>query len=77
MDADELIAKNILPESGFVRLSQILGNKRKGIPAIIPISRSSWYSKQKLGLFPKPVMLTSRCACYRVEDIRAILTVKK
>ena len=73
MDEGQPVIKNILPDSGLVRLSQILGDKKKGIPPIIPISRSSWWAGVKEGRYPRPVKLSPRCTCWRVEDIRALL----
>lgn len=64
---------NILPDVGFVRLSQILGNKEMGIPPIIPISRSAWWSGVKSGRYPQPLKLSPKCTCWRVEDIRALI----
>jgi hypothetical protein len=64
---------NNLPESGLVRLWQILGDRRKGIPPIIPISKSSWWAGVKSGRYPKPVKLSARCTCWHVEDIRALI----
>lgn len=66
---------NVLPDTGFVRLSQILGNKDKGIPPIIPISRSTWWAGVKSGRFPKPVKLSARITCWRIEDIRALIGI--
>ena len=73
MRTEPPVINNTLPESGFMRLSQILGNKRKGIPAIIPVSRSHWYAGIKSGRYPKPVMLSARCAAYLVDDIRSLI----
>jgi len=67
-------AINALPESGLVRLSQILGDRRKGIPPIIPISKSSWWAGIKTGRYPQPVKLSDRCTCWHVEDIRSLIT---
>lgn len=64
---------NMLPDRGLVRLSQILGNKEKGIPPIIPISRSAWWSGVKSGRYPQPLKLSPKCTCWRVEDIRALM----
>lgn len=64
---------NILPETGLVRLSQILGDKAKGIPPIVPISRSAWWAGVKSGRYPKPVKLSPKCTCWRVEDIRSLI----
>lgn len=64
-----------LPETGFLRLQQILGNKKSKppIPAIIPLSKSTWYKGLADGRFPKPVKLSVRCTAWRVEDIRALV----
>ncbi|RII26680.1 MAG: transcriptional regulator [Geobacter sp.] len=59
-------SRNTLPETGFVRLSQI-------IPSIIPISRSHWWAGVKAGRYPSPVKLSARCTAWRVEDIRALI----
>ena len=64
-----------LPETGFLRLQQILGNKKSKppIPAIIPLSKSTWYKGLADGRFPNPVKLSMRCTAWRVEDIRALV----
>jgi prophage regulatory protein len=67
---------NILPETGLVRLSQILGNKKKGIPPIIPVSKSSWWAGVKSGRYPKPIKLGERTTCWNVSDIRKLMTNK-
>ena len=61
-----------LPESGFLRLPQIIGDKKRGIPAVIPVSKSTWWNGVAEGRFPKPVKLGPRTTAWRVEDIRAI-----
>jgi prophage regulatory protein len=68
----DIIMSN-LPEIGFVRLPQILGDKKADIPAIIPLSKSSWRQCIKDGRFPRPVKLGPRTTVWRVEDIRAII----
>lgn len=62
-----------MPEIGLVRLSQIIGDKKRGIPPIIPVSKSSWWDGVKKGTYPKPVKLGERTTCWRVEDIRALI----
>ncbi len=66
-------AINNLPQVGLLRLWQIIGISRKGIPPIIPVSKSTWWAGVKSGKYPKPVKLSARCTCWRVEDIRALL----
>ena len=62
-----------LPETGFLRIWQIVGNKKTNTPALIPISRSSFLVGVKSGKYPKPVKLTERTTAWRVEDIRELI----
>jgi prophage regulatory protein len=66
---------NQLPETGFVRLSQIIGNSKADppIPAIIPVGKSCWWAGVKSGRFPKSVHLGPRVTAWRVEDIHALI----
>ena len=65
---------NQLPETGFLRLSQIIGNPKAEppIPPIIPIKKTCWWDGVKSGRFPQPVKLGG-CTMWRVEDIRALI----
>lgn len=62
---------NITP-TGFIRLKNIIGDPKATppIPAIIPISKSSFWLGVKEGRYPQPVKLGKRCTAWRVEDIR-------
>ena len=64
-----------LPETGYVRLLQIVGNPKAKppIPPIIPVSKSTWWQGVKDGRFPKSVKLGPRTTAWRVEDIRALI----
>lgn len=64
---------NSLPTSGFCRLWQIVGDKKRNIPAVLPISRSTFLSRVKDGTYPQPVKLGERSVAWRVEDIRALI----
>jgi predicted DNA-binding transcriptional regulator AlpA len=63
---------NTLPEDGFLRLHQIIGDKKTN-PAIIPVSRSTWWAGVREGRFPKSVKLGKRTTAWRVMDIRAFI----
>ena len=54
-----------IPETGFVRLSQIL--------TVIPLGKTCWWEGVKSGRFPKPVKLSARCTAWKAEDIRALI----
>lgn len=62
-----------LPDTGFLRLSQIIGNPDKGIPPIIPVKKSCWWQGVKTGHFPTPIKLSARVTVWRVEDIRTLI----
>jgi len=62
-----------LPETGFIKLETVVGNPKKGIPALIPIGRTSWYRGVRDGRYPKPVRLGPRTSAYQVSSIRALI----
>ena len=64
-----------LPGTGYIRLPQILGDTKANppIPAIIPVSKSTWWDGVKIGRYPKPVKLGPRITAWRVEDIKALV----
>ena len=63
-----------LPETGFLRMSQIIGDPKTGTPALIPVKKSCWWEGVKSGRFPKPVKLgNGRARFWRVEDIRTLI----
>ena len=55
----------ILPETGFLRLPQVL--------AVFPIGRSSWWAGVRSGKYPAPFKLGPRTTAWRVEDIRGLI----
>jgi prophage regulatory protein len=70
-----MVIRPQLPETGFLRLKQIVGNPKAEppIPAILPISRTSFLNGVKSGKYPKPVKLGERTTAWRVEDIRNLI----
>lgn len=68
----------VLPESGFLRISQIVGNPRSDPPTagLIPIGRSSWWQGVRTGIYPAPLKLGPKTTVWRVEDVRALIDRK-
>jgi prophage regulatory protein len=64
-----------LPETGYLRLAQIIGDPKAEppIPAVIPVGKSTWWEGVRSGRFPKPVKLGPRITAWRVEHIRALV----
>lgn len=65
-----------IPEAGFLRLPQIIGNQKANppVPALIPVSKTNWWAGVKSGKYPKSVKLGARTTAWKVEDIRALIT---
>jgi hypothetical protein len=68
---------NQLPETGFLRLRQIVGDKKRGIPGIVPVAASQWWAGCKTGRFPRPVKLGPKTTAWKVSDIRALIEAAK
>lgn len=65
-----------LPETGFLRVTQIIGDAdaTPPVPAIIPVSKSTWWAGVKSGRYPQPVRsLGLRITAWRIEDIRVLI----
>lgn len=64
-----------IPEAGFLRLSQIIGNKKSdpNIPPLIPVCKSTWWNGINSGRFPKPIKLGPRISVWRAEEIRQLI----
>ncbi|GMV56791.1 MAG: hypothetical protein AMXMBFR6_25960 [Betaproteobacteria bacterium] len=62
-----------LPETGFLRLPQIIGDPKTGLPPLIPAKKTCWWDGVKGGRFPRPVKPGPRVTAWRVEDIRALI----
>ncbi len=65
-----------LPEFGFVRVKQIIGDPKAHppIPAVFPVGRSTWWAGVKSGRFPQPVRpFGPGITVWRVEAIRELI----
>ncbi len=54
-----------LPETGFLRLPQVL--------QFIPVSKTAFYDGITEGRYPAPIKLGKRSSAWRVEDIRKLI----
>jgi prophage regulatory protein len=65
-----------LPDTGYVRLKQIIGDPKADppIPPVIPVSKSTWWAGVKCGRYPKPSRaLGPRITAWDVRDIRLLI----
>jgi len=56
---------NALPETGFIRLKQVL--------QFIPVSATSWWDGVRNGQYPASVKIGTRTTAWRAEDIRRLI----
>jgi prophage regulatory protein len=65
-----------LPATGFLRLSQIIGDRHANppIPGIFPVSKSTWWLGVKNGKFPRPIHLSTRVTAWKVEDVLRLIS---
>ena len=69
-----MITLNEIPKVGFLRLRQIIGDRKKGEQGIIPVSATTWWKGVKEGRYPQPVRsLGKHITLWRAEDIRALI----
>ena len=57
--------QNTLPNTGFVRLPQIL--------SVIPVGRTTWWAGVKAGKYPAPIKLGANTTVWKAEDIHALI----
>lgn len=57
----------------LLRLPQIIGDKKRGVPAIIPVSRSTFLAGVRSGRYPPPVRISNRSVAWKAEDIQKLL----
>ncbi len=71
------VIKNYLPETGYLRLSQIIGNPKANppLPPIIPVSKSTWWAGVKSGRYPRPIKLGPKITVWRIEAIRDLISL--
>lgn len=55
----------VLPETGYVRLAQVL--------QVIPIGKSTWWNGIRVGKYPRPIKLSARVTAWRAEDIHGLI----
>ena len=68
-----------LPETGFLRLCQIVGDRRAKPPVagIVPVSPSTWWQWVKEGRAPKPLKLSGGVTVWTAASIRAFIEAAK
>lgn len=74
-DRKNTLNLNSIPQTGFLRLKQIIGDPKANppIPPIIPVSKSTWWEGVSSGRYCRPVRLSARTVAWSASDIRALI----
>jgi Predicted transcriptional regulator len=67
------VTSNTMLAIGYLRIWQIVGDKKRGIEPILPIGRSTFLAGVKSGKYPQPVKLGERTTAWKKSDILALL----
>lgn len=65
--------ENPIHINGLLRVSQICGDPKRGIPGLLPIGKSTFWAGVRDGRFPQPIKLGARTTCWRAADILALI----
>jgi prophage regulatory protein len=57
----------------YLRIWQIVGDKKRGIKPLLPIGKSTFLLGVKSGKYPKPIRLGERTVAWRESDINDLL----
>lgn len=61
----------------LLRIHHIIGDRKRGLASIIPVSRATWYAGIKTGRYPKPIHLSNGVSVWRRSDIDALCENKQ
>lgn len=59
------MTRSTLPETGFLRLPEVL--------RFFPVSKSTWWDGVKSGQYPAPIKLSANITAWRAEDIHTLI----
>lgn len=57
--------------TSFLRIWQIVGDKKRGVPAMFPMSAPTVWRLARQGKFPKPYILTPGVTAWAYDDVIA------
>ncbi len=68
----QLNASQPFPPGALLRVEQICGNPKKGIPGLIPISAATWWRWVKDGRVPAGRKLSPQVTAWPIEVVLAV-----
>lgn len=64
---------DVSPEDRLLRIDEICGDPRKGIPRMVPVDRESWRLGVLNGRYPQPIRIGQRFTVWKLSDIEKLL----
>ncbi len=62
-----------MPIQPLLKLHQVIGDPKRDIEGLYPVSRSAWYAGIRSGKFPAGVKIGQRSVAWRYSDIAALV----
>jgi prophage regulatory protein len=63
----------VISQTGFLRVWQIVGCRKRGAAPLIPISPSAWWQGIREGRYPKGILLGPRTRVWTAESILKLI----
>jgi prophage regulatory protein len=65
--------QNKMTNDRLVRLVDIIGATAFNIPPIIPVSRSTWLSGVKSGMYPQPFKIGRSAVAWKLSEVMELV----
>ena len=65
--------QHLISQTGFLRVWQIVGDRKRGAAPLIPISHSAWWQGIREGKYPKGILLGPRTRVWTAESIMKLI----
>jgi prophage regulatory protein len=69
----DMSTSNAEQQDRYIRLKEIIGDRKTGQQGIVQISRSHLWDLVKAGKFPKPFKLSAKCTVWRLSEVMRFL----
>lgn len=56
----------------YLRLPQIIGDRKRDVKPLIPVSAATWWRGCAKGIYPQPIKISARCTAWRAEEVMAL-----
>lgn len=64
----------VIPEVGFLKIWQIVGDRKRNVAPLLPISKSAFWAGVRSGKYPAGTLLSARCRVWSAASVRKLLS---